>query len=427
MDLSGAFHLLFFRPKSALWMLSALAGGLSVVWHTGNFGHSHTPHAFQAISKFIERVVNERGRQRGRDYGFDVYVDDLMGVCFEGMETLVRDEVYSVIRELLGSRAVAEDKTEWGRRLVFVGWDIDLDSESVFMAEHIVLKLVYHMDQIRAGKVSGRSLFEVMAALVERLSAICPLLNAFKGHLYGNYCRLSNMSACVELSPLSLMALALARRVVVSHAGGGAGYPFSFFIARPKSFVVEFDGSIYGAGCRVFEMVDGLEALRAEVSLDLPPEVATTEKLRTECQNGNELLAVVLGLHVVHYLSGGSVGVGVRGDSEVALSWISTNHFKSPFAHRSALAWILLESESSMQVVSKQWISKNVNLACDAYSRRIRPVSTPGVLSVVPESTSPLASRLHYVVACCNPLLASSPLTTLDDLGTFFDSIPSTR
>ncbi len=423
MDLAGAFHLLFFNPRSALWMLSALTGDLSVVWHTGNFGHSHTPNAFQAVSKFLQLVVNERGRSRGRDYGFDVYVDDLCGVCYEGEEEAVRDEVYEVIRELLGPDAVAEDKTAWSRRLVLVGWDIDLETETIRMAEHISLKFIFHADQVSGGKVSGRSL-EVLAALVERLSALCPILNVFKGHLYSNYCRLRDMDALVSLLPLSALALALASRVVGQHMETDHGYPFSHFAPRARTYTVEFDGSIYGAGCRVFNWRgEADEELVVEVSLDLPEDVAQSEELKRKCQNGNELLAVVLGLHVVHHLSGGAVGVGVRGDSQVALSWILTDHFSSPFAHRPALAWVLLETEASMQVVHQKWIPEAENTECDRASRRLRPSPKVGVELVTPESDSPLSARLRRVVELCNPLLADSPLVSSPDLEAFFHAL----
>ena len=60
-----------------------------------------------------------------------MYVDDIIGVCFE--EDLAEDLVRArgVCTDLLGYSAVADDKTEWGRRLDIIGFTVDLDLRSL--------------------------------------------------------------------------------------------------------------------------------------------------------------------------------------------------------------------------------------------------------------------------------------------------------
>ena len=80
MDLRGAFHLLFIHPDSAQRLAFALGKDtegvdLSVVFHTGIFGWTGMPGAFQVVTRVIFRLVNARIWGKAM-----MYVDDLMGV-----------------------------------------------------------------------------------------------------------------------------------------------------------------------------------------------------------------------------------------------------------------------------------------------------------------------------------------------------------
>jgi hypothetical protein len=43
----------------------------------------------------------------------------------------------------MGPKAIAEKKTLAGRKLDWIGWEIDLDTQTVRMAEHCFLKTAY--------------------------------------------------------------------------------------------------------------------------------------------------------------------------------------------------------------------------------------------------------------------------------------------
>jgi hypothetical protein len=63
-----------------------------------------------------------------------MYVDDIIGVCFQ--QNLQSDlaKCERICTDLLGPAAVATDKTEHGRRLDVIGYVIDLDTQRVSIA-----------------------------------------------------------------------------------------------------------------------------------------------------------------------------------------------------------------------------------------------------------------------------------------------------
>ncbi len=179
-------------------MMSELAEGLSVVWVTGNFGYAGTPYAFHPLSRFLEFVCYELGRQKGYDYRLRIYVDDLLPVCRRSLAKECQAEVYRVIRLLLGDNAVAEDKFEAGRRLEWVGWGIDLWRREVFMSRHTSLMLLQYLSRVNSGRVRVDDM-EVIASLAERFSQIVPGLAVFKSYLYGAYHGMVSRTAKVSL------------------------------------------------------------------------------------------------------------------------------------------------------------------------------------------------------------------------------------
>jgi len=165
---------------------------------------------------------------------------------------------------------VADEKTEDDQRLItWIGWTVDLDQRTVRIADHVLLKLVNYLGRTRGRRAVVTDL-EVVASLVERFSAVCPVLHVFKGTLYAAYCQVGNRHAKVEIPPLVSTILALVRSLSLE-SWSGHGYSLDSFRPRIAQAVVEFDGSIHGIGARVFQLnADGEESLALELSLPLP-------------------------------------------------------------------------------------------------------------------------------------------------------------
>lgn len=120
MDLKIAYTLLSFRPEDAglFWML--LTGDLVYFQIAGIVGWSGTPAAFEVVTRAIAWELRQALRSSTL-----LHVDDILGVCFE--EDLPADlqRTWNICTDLLGSGAVADDKTESGRRIDVIGYTIN--------------------------------------------------------------------------------------------------------------------------------------------------------------------------------------------------------------------------------------------------------------------------------------------------------------
>jgi hypothetical protein len=130
-DLRKAFTLLNVRPGDVRLFACELSDGLVLFYHSGLFGWTGTPYCFQVVTRVVQRLVQARVKGRMK-----MFVDDGMGVTMKKDLQHDLDVMREVAEELLGPLAIADDKWEWGRRLTWIGWDIDLDKERVTISRH---------------------------------------------------------------------------------------------------------------------------------------------------------------------------------------------------------------------------------------------------------------------------------------------------
>ena len=88
----------------------------------GIFGWSSTPAAFQVVTRSFKWEFKSRLKSNT-----EMYVDDVIGVCFA--EDVVSDvvEAARICTSLLGPTAIALEKTETDTRLEIIGYVVDLD------------------------------------------------------------------------------------------------------------------------------------------------------------------------------------------------------------------------------------------------------------------------------------------------------------
>ena len=130
MDLKGAYTLLSFRAECVRLFGMLLTDDLVYLQLAGIFGWSGTPAAFQVVTRAITWELRSRLQSHTV-----MYVDDIVGIGFEGDITADLALTRSICTDLLGSRAVADDKTEVSRRLDVVGYVVDLDSSRVLISK----------------------------------------------------------------------------------------------------------------------------------------------------------------------------------------------------------------------------------------------------------------------------------------------------
>jgi hypothetical protein len=117
MDLRGAYTLLSFRPGDAGLFVTLLTDDLVYLQPVGVFGWDGTPAAFQVVTRAISWELRHALKSHTL-----MYVDDVIGVCF--VDDVVTDLAMTrdICTSLLGTGSVADDKTEYGRKLEVIGY-----------------------------------------------------------------------------------------------------------------------------------------------------------------------------------------------------------------------------------------------------------------------------------------------------------------
>ena len=106
MDLEGAYTLLSFRPEDVGLFAMLLTGDLVYFQLAGIFGWSGTPAAFQVVTRAISWEPRHALKSRTV-----MYVDDIIGIGFADDIASDLSITRGICTSLLGSGAVADDKT----------------------------------------------------------------------------------------------------------------------------------------------------------------------------------------------------------------------------------------------------------------------------------------------------------------------------
>lgn len=126
MDLKGAYTLISFRPEDVGLFAMPLTNDLIYLQLVGIFGWAETPAAFQVVTRAIQWELKHKLFRSTL-----MYVDDIIGLCFENQLTTDLEIAHNICTDLLGPGAVADDKEESGRRLDIIGYVVDLDLKRV--------------------------------------------------------------------------------------------------------------------------------------------------------------------------------------------------------------------------------------------------------------------------------------------------------
>ena len=134
----------------------------------GIFGWTGTPAAFQVVSRALSHELNQ---------SLTVYVDDMCGVCLSW--DLDNDLVLckSICRNLLGPDSVADDKTECGTRLDFIGYSVDLNSQTVSIARKNFLRSLHGFLSIDLEGTINLPTAQKLASWSTRYSLICNVMS----------------------------------------------------------------------------------------------------------------------------------------------------------------------------------------------------------------------------------------------------------
>ena len=373
MDLRAAFTLLSVAPKNTPLFTMNLTGGLVILVLCGLFGWTGTPFAFQVVTRAIlyELLAVTLG-------ALLMYVDDIMGVCFEKDLAAEQHSAFDLCTRLLGPRAIAEDKTESGRKLVWIGYLVDLDKQLVNLSPRNFRKCFYSFFTVvvdGSAKVPVKTL-ERLASLAERYSDLYPHMRPFQRALYECHKAQRGLSEHIsvdmEAHPEAVRSIRMWRVMLCAAALNEDRFAMSFQSFMPKSaeYVVEFDGCLSGVGILAYVRRDGTEVLVGGGAMDLRPLGFGTD---SSFQNLGEFFGPVLAPVMLRRLGLGQAGapcvVHFRGDSITGLTWAETRRFKGTNVSNAAIVFTAMVVGKVVEVEGTTHIPADENKRADGLSR----------------------------------------------------------
>ena len=362
-DLKGAFTLLFIDPATCQRLMFALTGDLTMIYHVGMFGWTGMPAAFQVVTRVIARLVNARIHGKAK-----MYVDDLMGCCLQADLEHDLNIAREICNGLLGPGAVEESKTSHGRQQDFIGWQMDLDKESVSVARHNYLKTfngMLKLDTDRGVKVHD---IQRVASWASRYSAICRSLKPFTQDLF-DMIRGKTTHADIRWTERGARAVKVWRATLLALHLDPDNFerPMHTLGQRTPTYLIEYDASLSGIGL-ILSALDEHKTRRlicaAQISIADFGFAGDPGK-----QNTCEFIAVIAGMACLGALGISGVGVKIIGDNESSLQWCANLSFHSQASKTAAIMFMAITTVCDIQVVEREHIRGEWNIKPDRLSR----------------------------------------------------------
>ena len=366
MDLANAFGLLFLDADSTILMAFELSDNITALYIAGIFGWTGTPFGFDPVSRSLRYVVRIR-----IDGGVDVFVDDLMGCSHKDKVKNDMAITADCILSLLGSKAVAEDKSETGRILVFIGWEINLDLRVLGIAKKNILKALHGFYKVDITTPAVTILeLQRLASFADRYSLICRPLLPFVHSFYRNQNYRTNKLAQTKWNLETQLDVSLWRAflAMVHLRPDQFCRPLASFRHGNATVSIEFDASIYGFGVIIGRKIRQQGVIPVWCGFENPFDLSKVVHVSTY-QNALEFIAIVLGVAIMVRRGIRNVAVMIIGDSMSALSWIGSGQFKSEFTRRAATVYLMLCMRVGIDIVNEEWIAGLENVDLDNLSR----------------------------------------------------------
>jgi hypothetical protein len=365
-DLSKAFTLLDFSIESCKKLVCRLTNDLDMVYHTGMFGWTGTPFCFQVITRTITKLVKEKIKG-----SFSMYVDDGMGVCMASEINHDMDIFRSISIQLLGDHAIAEDKWEIGRRLDWIGWSINLDTQQVTLARKNFMKTFYGFYTCNEYDTIKIEDIEKMASWASRYTLILRIMKPFTNSLYSELIGIKNRRISKKLKKAAIESIQMWRIVLCLLKYNDLEYArkFSSFDNKQADILMCYDASLEGIGVSIYDITN------QEMKLLLIGSYEFSFNLQHQAkyQNIVEFIAVIAGLLMLAKLKLKHKNIKLKGDSVTSLTWSMLERYRSVEGRRSALVFTLLAIAFDLDVVEVEHIPGADNTLHDELSRGVKP------------------------------------------------------
>jgi hypothetical protein len=338
-DISGAFGQYNHHVDAVPYLAFDIGDGLVMLYLVGMFGWTGSPFVFGVFSRALKRQCNLR--MAGE---VDVYVDDFMGVSPSDVALADQRHTREVITSALGPSAINVEKTmPPSRSAEFIGWLIDLDSQSLRPNDRGICKLVACFFGCQLSRPFSLHQFQVLASLACRYSQGLTGMRPFVQPLYAM--TRGWPSSKVKKTPSSAAKLAIviwrAACLILLAQPHRLAVPLASVVRDPDSWshYIISDAGPLALGVAVYERLSN--TCLGHASYTLPYEAA-----ESRFQNVREYHGLILGevmlcmLHIRH------THILWRGDNVAALSWARKNCCSSSAAQRAFIAhsWMAILS-----------------------------------------------------------------------------------
>ena len=369
MDLKGAYTLLSFRAEHVGLFGMLLTDNLVYLQLAGIFGWSGTPAAFQVVTRAIAWELRSRLQSHTV-----MYVDDIIGIGFAKDITADLALTRHICTALLGSGAVADDKTEVSRRLDVIGYVIDLDTGRVLISKKNFLTALHgFLSADTAARINLRTA-QRLASWSTRYGKICRVMRPFCSALYRLTWGRTDPHALFSLSAEAIVAIQCWRAMLclVRHRETEFTRSIASFAPETPTVVAEFDSSLSGAGLIWYTRDSDAEVAMGVGAADL---LFLEFGEDSSFQNLSEFLGAILAILGQVALGYRGRSVALRGDSVTALTWAITKRPRGERVTKAAMVFTLLCIAAGVDVREVTHIAGTANKNCDRLSRRGREPS----------------------------------------------------
>jgi hypothetical protein len=341
----------------------------------------------------------------------DIFVDDCLGVTRKGAVERDSELTRLFCTGLLGPDAWAVKKYELGRRLDWIGWSIDLDTQLVTIKRANFLKTLYGFLKVDMDRASVKEL-ERLASWASRYSLILRSMRPFTPHLYAETAGMKGGRVLKSMKLEGRRAVVMWRGMLVLLRLDEATYAreLSSFERREARVIMRFDSSLTGVSvsCWCGNSVIGVIGTRVNYGFD---------QKDSSYQNTMEFVAVALGFYILAIRGWHRVRVRLIGDSKTALKWANTELYKGALVFCPAFLYVVLGGRYDLWVGETQHISSEENHIHDDMSRGVSPLDRGFSARDIVEVGSDTAGG--RVLALCDP---SRKVDSMEELMIFWGS-----
>lgn len=361
-DLKGAFTLMFFDADGVQNLAMEMTGERVIIFICGIFGWTGTPAAFQVINRAIIHELKYVLQGTAIMYSDDILVVTTKNAAPHDMQAT--DKVCS---NLMGPNSVEQEKTESGRCVTFIGYDIDLDKQLITISKRNILRTLYGFMNVNLQEPIKVKTMQKLASWASRYGKVCIYMKPFISVLYAEYTGRGDHTSFL-LSKKACQVIRYFRVLLGLIAVNGVEFarPLKSFRNTTSNIIIEFDASLTGIGLLYYERTDRGEVLLAGSAIDI-----SILKFKSEAsyQNTAEFIAAILGIRGLRQLRLQPESVCLRGDSITALTWASSGKFKGDLVSNAAAVFVLQNMQRKITVSEIIHLAAADNWRTDFLSR----------------------------------------------------------